>query len=68
MSEDRLLTIEDLCSFLRVSKPYIYWLTHRKCIPFIKMQGHLRFRLSEVEEWLKKQEFSSDQIPRELPE
>ncbi|MBD3180744.1 helix-turn-helix domain-containing protein [Candidatus Poribacteria bacterium] len=52
-----LLTVQEICELLKVSKPYIYWLTHQKKIPFIKMHGHLRFRQSEIDDWLKEQEF-----------
>ena len=53
---DRLLTVQEICDLLQVPKTYIYWLTHTKRIPFIKMQGHLRFRQSEIDEWLRSQE------------
>ena len=53
---DRLLTIQEICEFLQVKKTYIYWLTHQKKIPYIKMQGHLRFRQSDIDDWLISQE------------
>ena len=40
-----------------MGKPYIYWLTHQKAIPFIKMHGHLRFRRSDIDEWLGSNEY-----------
>ena len=51
-----LLTLSEVCDLLKVPKSYIYWLTHAKKIPFIKLGGHLRFRESEIEAWLKSQE------------
>lgn len=57
---DRLLTVQEICELLKVPKVYIYWLTHRKRIPFIKMQGHLRFRQSAIDEWLRQQEVRSN--------
>ena len=56
MKLDNLLTVQEICELLKVPKAYIYWLTHRKRIPFIKMQGHLRFRQSAIDEWLRQQE------------
>ena len=53
---DRLLTVQEVCELLKVSKAYVYWLTHQKAIPHIKMQGHLRFRESALDEWLNAQE------------
>ena len=52
----KLLTIQEVCELLKVSKGYVYWLTHRRKIPFIKMQGHLRFRRSDIDSWLREQE------------
>ena len=58
MKNDRLLTVQELSSFLKVPKSYIYWLTHQKKIPHLKIHGHLRFRESAIDEWLKAQEVS----------
>ena len=58
-TDDRLLTIEEVCELLKVSKTYIYWLTHRQKIPHIRMQGHLRFRRSAIDDWLMAQEVRS---------
>jgi len=51
-----LLTLEEVCKLLKVSKAYIYSLTHQKRIPHIKMMGHLRFKRSEMDDWLRDQE------------
>ena len=51
----KLLTTQEVCELLKVSKAYVYWLTHQKRIPYIKMQGHLRFRQSDIDEWLMSQ-------------
>jgi excisionase family DNA binding protein len=57
---DKLLTIQEVCELLQVSKEYIYWLTHQRKIPFIKIQGILRFRKSAIDEWLRAQEVRSN--------
>ena len=57
---DRLLTVQEISELLKVPKSYVYWLTHQKKIPYIKIQGHLRFRQSHIEGWLKAQEVSDD--------
>ena len=57
---DRLLTIQEISELLKVPKSYVYWLTHQKKIPHLKIQGHLRFRQSYIEEWLNSQEVSDD--------
>ncbi len=56
---DRLLTVQEVCELLKVSKAYIYTLTSQKKIPHIKMMGHLRFRKTEIDDWLKSQEVCS---------
>ena len=53
---DRLLTVQDICELLKVPRTYVYWLTHQKKIPYIKMQGHLRFRRSHIDQWLESQD------------
>ena len=57
---DRLLTVQEISELLKVPKSYVYWLTHQKKIPHLKIQGHLRFRQSHIDEWLDSQEVSDD--------
>ena len=56
MKSERLLTVQEICELLKVPKSYVYWLTHSKKIPFLKINGHLRFRQSSIDEWLESQE------------
>ena len=57
---ERLLTVQDISSLLGVKKSYVYWLTHQKKIPHLKIHGHLRFRQSDIDEWLRSQEVHID--------
>ena len=57
---ERLLTVQDISSLLRVPKSYVYWLTHQKKIPHIKVMGHLRFRKSDIDDWLSDKEIRED--------
>ncbi|MBN1995969.1 helix-turn-helix domain-containing protein [candidate division KSB1 bacterium] len=50
-----LIDIRELCRILKFKDSYIYHLTHEKKIPYYKVNGHLRFRLSDIEEWLRSQ-------------
>lgn len=52
---EELICIEELCKILKLKKSYIYLLTHEKKIPHFKLNGHLRFRLSDIEQWVEKQ-------------
>lgn len=49
-----LISIDDVCHALGLKKSYIYMLTHEQRIPHYKVNGHLRFRLSDIEQWLKR--------------
>lgn len=64
---DSLLTVQDICELLRVPKSYVYYLTHNRKIPHFKINGHLRFRQSHIENWLESQEVrSSVDLPEEI--
>ena len=53
---ERLLTVQEICELLQVPISYIYSLTHRRMIPYIKIHGHLRFRQSDIADWLESKE------------
>lgn len=57
---EKLLTVPEVCKILRITRNSLYSLTHRKRIPFIKMQRRLRFRRSAIENWLAEQEVHDD--------
>lgn len=50
---EKFLDIDEVCQMLKLKKSYIYLLTHEKKIPHYKVNGHLRFRLSDIEEWIR---------------
>ncbi len=50
--DDTLFDVEGLAGYLGTSKKWIYSLTSRRCIPFIKANGLLRFRKSKIDKWL----------------
>ena len=52
---EELICIDDLCQILKFKKSYVYLLTHEKKIPHYKLGRHLRFKLSDIEKWLKDQ-------------
>lgn len=54
--EDKILTLEEVSSLLKISKSTIYKLSQRKKIPSIKIGKQLRFRQSSLREWFSKQE------------
>jgi excisionase family DNA binding protein len=60
LEADKLLTVQEVCRLLKVKKTYVYSLTYQKKIPHIKMQGHLQFRRSAIDDWLHSQEIRAD--------
>ncbi|MFC1715351.1 helix-turn-helix domain-containing protein [Candidatus Poribacteria bacterium] len=65
---EKLLTVQEICDLLKVPKSYVYWLTHSKRIPYLKINGHLRFRESAIAEWLESQEVCDVGIQTETRE
>ncbi len=47
-----LLTVEDLCGWLKVKPATVYDWVYRKKIPYIRVGRLLRFRPSEINQWL----------------
>jgi excisionase family DNA binding protein len=50
----QLLTIDELASFLNISKKTLYGMVHRKNIPFLKASRLLRFDREQIEAWLSR--------------
>ena len=56
MSEQEIMTIEEVADYLRVKKRTIYeWLKKGK-IPAIKTVGQWRFKKSKIDAWLDSQQ------------
>ena len=55
---DEILTIADVEKYLKLSKPTLYFLAQRGKIPASKVGKHWRFRRSELDSWLKDQQFA----------
>tara|TARA_R110002049_G_C9170440_1_gene561895 strand:- start:3947 stop:4276 length:330 start_codon:yes stop_codon:yes gene_type:complete len=52
VSEDPILTIDELAEFISMTKGSIYGLVHKNAIPYHK-KGKLYFLKSEIIEWIK---------------
>ena len=55
-----LLTIDEVCALLKIKPQAIYQLTYRGKIPHFKIANRLRFRLSEIVEWIDGQKVEKD--------
>jgi len=53
---ERLLNIKELSQLLSVKEGTIYAWVHEDLIPYYKLNRLVRFRESEINEWLKKKQ------------
>lgn len=49
---NNLMTLEELCSDLKVKPQWVYRQTRERAIPFTKIGKYLRFYRPEIERWL----------------
>jgi excisionase family DNA binding protein len=53
---EALWTVDDLCTILKIARSTAYEWTHQARIPHVKLNGGtVRFRPSEVMEWVNQQ-------------
>jgi excisionase family DNA binding protein len=64
MSGERLLTAAELAEMLGFSAATVVDWAEAGKVPAFKLGGRLRFRWSEVSEWLESQRFGSDPCQR----
>ena len=53
---EKLLTPQKLCEILEIEKSTLYSWTSKERVPYLKINGLLRFRKSEIVKWLKLKE------------
>ncbi len=49
----KLVTIKELSDFLKVKVSTLYTWVHNGTIPYVKLNGLLRFDMDEIKEWIK---------------
>lgn len=49
---ENLLTVEEVSTFLKISKKTIYNLVSQHRIPSVKVGGARRFRLQDIQAWI----------------
>lgn len=50
---NNLITPEELASLLRMSKPSVYRLIEKRKIPFYKISGSIRFKISDIKKYIE---------------
>jgi excisionase family DNA binding protein len=58
-----MMTVHEVATYLRVSKATVYKWAKTREIPALKIGGVWRFEKKAVEEWMKREAFSSTAIP-----
>jgi len=48
-----LITPKDLCKILAISESSTYRLINKRIIPFYKISGSLRFKMSDIDDYLE---------------
>lgn len=54
--EDEILTIKEVAEYLKLTEKTAYRLAGEKKLPGFKVGGSWRFRKSEIDKWIHKQE------------
>ena len=56
-----ILTLDDLAAFLKMTRGQVYTMTRKRSqlrqehpLPVLRINGNLRFRKADVEQWLEK--------------
>ena len=52
-SDNNVLTITDVATFLRIPKSSVYKLVHEGGLPSFKVGKHFRFVEGEVQDWME---------------
>lgn len=67
---EKMLAPEDICGVLGIKKSTLYSWTSKGLIPYVKVNGLLRFREDMIEPWLKLKEqgFTISEVQRILRE
>jgi excisionase family DNA binding protein len=57
---DELLTPDEVCAILRVTKPWLYAQVQRRALPTVRFNGRsLRFKASDIQLYIDRQYSSS---------
>jgi len=50
--QDEYLTVKELSDYIKVKPKTLYFWAAQKKIPFYKIHGCIRFKKSEIDQWL----------------
>ncbi len=58
LTDNEILTLEELHTYLKIPKPTLYALAQTGRMPAAKVGKHWRFRKTDIDEWLNAQKWS----------
>ncbi len=61
-SGEKLLTASELEAWLEIDRKTVYTYAQKGLIPYIKIQSNLRFRRSEILEWLESHSYRPNKM------
>jgi excisionase family DNA binding protein len=56
MDKDKFLTIRELCQYLKLTKPTVYYLLKKRRIPGAKVGRQWRFNKDSIDRWMAEKE------------
>ncbi len=59
MDDDKIITVKELAEYLKIAEKTAYRFAAEGKVPCFKVGGSWRFRRSEIEKWIAKQERDS---------
>jgi len=57
---DQILTVKEIAGYLKVNERTVYRMASANKIPAFKVGASWRFKLTEIEEWIKVQHNKAD--------
>jgi excisionase family DNA binding protein len=51
-TDDQLLTADEVATFMRVTRSWVYAETRRNGLPHVRLGRYVRYRRSAIEHWL----------------
>jgi excisionase family DNA binding protein len=64
----RLLTLGEFLNLVPLKKSRVYYLTHTRQIPYVKVGRTLMFDEEEIVEWIRRQRVNGDGDGQGLPD
>jgi len=52
---EELLTLEELATYLKISKPTLYKMVEKGKVPALKIANQWRFKKEDITRWVEKQ-------------